>query len=296
MNDYILSCCSTADLSAEHLKARNIPFLSYPYTFNGERRLDDMGQSMPMEDFYKALADGAEVTSSQINIDEYMSFFRSFFEQGKDVLHIAFSTGLTQSSRNAIIAGQILAEDFPERRLCVVDSLAASSGYGLLVDTLADLRDGGMGFDELRDWAEENKCRVQHWFLSGDLSFYIKGGRISKAAGTVATMLGICPLMNVDAEGRLAVVEKVRSKRRVIEAIVGKMEQLAEGGTDYSGKCFISHSGCEADALAVMNLICERFPKLAARPSLFSIGTVIGCHTGPGTVALFFWGNDRRGE
>lgn len=296
MNDYILTCCSTADLTPAHLQTRNIPFVGFHYSIDGEHYDDDMGQTMPMADFYKALAVGAEVHSSQVNIDEYISFFTPFLQAGQDILHVSLSSGLSGSYRSACIAAQMLQEDFPERKLYIVDSLAASSGYGLLMDTLADLRDGGMDIDTLRDWVEENKLRLQHWFFSGDLSHYIRGGRISKAAGTVATMLGICPLLHMDAEGHLAVVEKVRSKRRVIEAIVGKMEQYADGGTDYDGPCFLCHSACEADAEAVAALISERFPRLAAAPAVYSVGAVIGCHTGPGTVAIFFWGKDRRRE
>lgn len=296
MNDYILTCCSTADLNAEHMRGRGIPFVGFHYTLNGEHHLDDMGQTLSYPAFYKALAEGAEVHSSQVNIDEYISFFTPFLQDGKDILHISLSSGLSGSYRSARIAAQMLQEDFPERKLYIVDSLAASSGYGLLMDKLADLRDGGTSLDELRDWVEDNKLRLQHWFFCGDLSHYIRGGRISKAAGTVATMLGICPLLHMDAEGHLAVVEKVRSKRRVIEAIVGKAEQYADGGADYDGPCHICHSACAEDAEAVAALIAERFPKLAGKPAIYSVGAVIGCHTGPGTVALFFWGNDRRRE
>ena len=185
-------------------------------------------------------------------------------------------------------------EKYPERKIYIVDSLAASSGYGLLMDRLADLRDAGMGLADLYHWAEENKRKVQHWFFSTDLTFYIKGGRVTKTAGFVGTMLSICPLLHVDCEGKLIPMQKVRTKKKVIDAIEKKMEELAENGLAYDGKCYISHSACQADAEAVASLVESRFPNLNGRVLINSIGTTIGSHTGPGTVALFFWGEERK--
>ncbi|MBQ8733717.1 MAG: DegV family EDD domain-containing protein, partial [Anaerotignum sp.] len=156
-----------------------------------------------------------------------------------------------------------------------------------------DLRDMGKSIDEVYQWAEENKRKVHHWFFSTDLTFFIKGGRVTKTAGFVGTMLNICPLLHVDKEGKLIPKQKVRTKKKVIEAIVKKMEEFAENGMDYNGKCYISHSACREDADAVAKLIEERFPKLDGNVLVNDIGTTIGSHTGPGTVALFFWGEER---
>ena len=164
----------------------------------------------------------------------------------------------------------------------------------VLMDRLADLRDAGMGLADLYHWAEENKRKVQHWFFSTDLTFYIKGGRVTKTAGFVGTMLSICPLLHVDCEGKLIPMQKVRTKKKVIDAIEKKMEELAENGLAYDGKCYISHSACQADAEAVASLVESRFPNLNGRVLINSIGTTIGSHTGPGTVALFFWGEERK--
>ena len=185
-------------------------------------------------------------------------------------------------------------EDFPDRKIFIVDSLGASSGLGLLMDRLADLRDAGMSIEELYEWAEKNKLRLHHWFFSTDLSFYVRGGRISKAEGFFGTMLNICPLLNMDSAGRLIPREKIRTKKKVIKEIVSRMEQFAEGGLDYSGKCYISQSNCIEDAEAVAALIEERFPKLCGKVEINWVGTTIGSHTGPGTVALFFWGDERK--
>ena len=166
-------------------------------------------------------------------------------------------------------------------------------GYGLLMDKLADLRDGGMELEALYDWAMAHRLQLHHWFFSTDLTFYVKGGRISKASGWFGTMLKICPLLNMDDAGKLIPRYKIRTKPKVIEAIVDKMAEHAEGGLDYSGKCYISNSGCYEDARAVADLVEQRFPHLDGKVEIYSVGTTIGSHTGPGTVALFFWGDQR---
>ncbi|MDY3816104.1 MAG: DegV family protein, partial [Candidatus Limiplasma sp.] len=147
--------------------------------------------------------------------------------------------------------------------------------------------------DEVHDFAEANKLRLHHWFFSTDLTFYVRGGRISKAAGWFGTVLRICPLLNMDDLGRLIPREKIRSKSKVIRAIVDKMVEHAQDGLNYSGKCYISESACMEDAQAVAKLVEERFPHLNGKVLINSIGTTIGSHTGPGTVALFFWGDER---
>ncbi len=295
MAEYILSCCSTADLSAEHMKARNIYYTCFHYMLDGVNYPDDLGQTIPFDDFYAAMLNGADTKTAQVSMGEYIDYFTPFLEQGKDVMHISLSSGISGSANSARMAAQELAEKFPANRVVVVDSLGASSGFGLLMDTLADLRDGGMGFEELTAWAEANKLKLHHWFFSTDLTFYVKGGRISKASGWFGTVLKICPLLNMDDQGHLVPRHKIRGKQAVINAIVDKMEQHAQNGLDYAGKCFISQSACMEDARAVADLIEARFPKLNGKVLINSIGTTIGSHTGPGTVALFFWG-DERGE
>ncbi|MBQ3864989.1 MAG: DegV family EDD domain-containing protein, partial [Clostridia bacterium] len=174
--------------------------------------------------------------------------------------------------------------------------LAASSGYGLLVDKAADLRDAGMGLEELAAWVEDHKLEVHHWFYSTDLTFYIKGGRVSKTAGFVAGILGICPLLHVDEAGHLIPMEKIRSKKKAKAVTVTKMQKYALGGADYAEKCYISHSNCYEDALALAQAVEEAFPQLKGKVLINDIGTVIGAHSGPGTVALFFWGKPRGSE
>lgn len=161
------------------------------------------------------------------------------------------------------------------------------------MDTAADKRDEGMSAEELAKWIEENKLRLHHWFFSTDLSTYVRGGRISKAAAVFGGLLDICPLLNMDNLGRLIPRNKIRTKKRVIVEIVKRMEQFADGGLDYSGKCYISQSACIEDAKQVAEMIEQRFPKLNGKVEINYVGTTIGSHTGPGTVALFFWGSER---
>ncbi len=294
MSDYVISCCSTADLSKEHFEKIDVHYCCFHYEMDGVQYSDDLGQSMDFDVFYQRMTDGAMTKTSQINADEYEEYFAQFLSQGKDIIHLTLSSGISGTFNSANLAKALLEDKYPDRKIYVIDSLAASSGYGLLIDHLATMRDSGATIDELAAWVEEHKLNLNHWFFSSDLTFFIRGGRISKAAGAVGTVLNICPLMNVDFEGRLIPRYKIRTKKKVIQAIVDKMAEQAEGGTDYSGKCFISHSACEEDAKAVAALVEERFPNLNGRVLINSIGTTIGSHTGPGTVALFFWGQKRE--
>ena len=293
MSEYILSCCSTADLTEEHFLKRNISYICFHYELDGVQYMDDLGRTMPFDQFYAAMTNGADTKTSQINTDEFIAYFEPFLKEGKDILHLCLSSGITGVFNSAILARDMLSEEYPDRKIYILDSLAASSGYGLLMDKLADLRDEGMGIEELYEWAENNRLKLNHWFFSTDLTFYIKGGRVSKTSGFIGGMLNICPLLNVDYQGKLIPRYKIRTKRKVIQTVVDKMEECIEEGRDYSGKCYISQSACYEDARAVADLIEERFPNLDGKVLINSIGTTIGAHTGPGTVAVFFWGKER---
>lgn len=293
MNNFILSCCSTADLSQEHFESRNIHYICFHFMLDDVTYPDDLGKSISFEQFYQSMADGAMTKTSQVNVDEFLEYFRPFLENGQDILHVTLSSGISGVHNSACVARDMLIEEFPERKIFVIDSLAASSGYGLLMDALADKRDDGMDIDTLYQWALDNRMKVNHWVFSTTLTYFIRGGRISKTSGTIGNMLNICPMIIVDEDGKLSVTEKIRTKRKVIKEIVARMETNARDGLDYDGKCYISNSACYEDARAVADLIEERFPKLDGKVEIYNIGTVIGSHTGPGTVALFFWGKDR---
>ncbi len=293
MSDYILSCCSTADLTDEYFKQRNINYLCFHFELDGVQYPDDLGKSIALKDFYKAMENGSDTKTSQPNTQDYKEYFEPFLRQGKDIFHLTLSSGISGAYNSARLAGEELSEDYPDRKIYIIDSLNASSGYGLFMDKLADLRDEGMDINTLAQWAKDHALNCHAWFFSTDLTFYVKGGRVSKTSGFVGNMLNICPLLNMDNEGRLIPRYKIRTKKKVIRAIADKMIELAEDRENYSGKCFISNSACYEDARAVADIIEEAFPKLNGKVEIFPIGTVIGSHTGPGTVAMFFWGDER---
>lgn len=295
MGNFVLSCCSTADLTKEHFEKRNIKYICFHFELDGKQYIDDLGESIAFPDFYNAMANGAETKTSQVNVDEFVEYFTPFLEAGQDILHVSLSSGISGSYNSANVAREILSEKYPDRKIYVIDSLGASSGFGLLMELLADKRDQGMNIDDLAKYAEETRLHIHHWFFSTDLTFFIKGGRISKSAGFVGSLLNICPLLNMNNEGKLIPRYKIRGKKRVIEAIVDKMEENAKDGLNYSGKVFISQSACVEDAEKVKALIKERFKNIDGDVEIYYIGTTIGSHTGPGTVALFFEGG-LRGE
>lgn len=293
MSDYIITCCSTADLPQSYFDEHNVPYVCFHYNIDGTDYPDDLGKTIPFDKFYKMIEDGAMPTTSQVNVDAYQEFWEPFLKEGHDIIHLTLSSGISGSVNSARIAAEGLLESYPERRLVVIDSLAASSGYGLLVAEAVERMENGASMDEVVQWIEDNKLYLHHWFFSTDLTSYIRGGRVSKASGFVGTMLKICPLLNVNDEGKLIPRFKIRTKKKVIQEIVRQMELHVRDGFDYSGRVFMCQSACYADAREVAKLVEARFPKMNGKVMINDIGGVIGAHTGPGTVALFFFGDKR---
>lgn len=293
---FILSCESTIDLPYSYVQERELPVLFYSYSVDGEAHVDDMGrdpQSLPR--FYQYIADGKLPSTSQLNEAQYEDFFAPLLEQG-DVLHIAFGSGMTASVQNAKLAAEVLREKYPERKLVVIDSLCSSSGYGLLVDAAADMRDAGKSLDETAEWVTANCNKVHHQFYSTELKFYRRSGRMSGAAAAIGTVLGICPIMRLDDKGRIIAYDKVRGKKNAVARTVETMKRHAENGENYSGKAFICHSNCLADAKATKAAVEAAFPHLNGEVRICDIGTIVASHSGPGTVAVFFFGDDRAPE
>ena len=290
---FTLSCCSTVDLPYSYMESRDIPVLFYTYVVDGVEYDDDMGrdpEALPR--FYRFLEEGKLPQTSQINVAAYMDFFEKLLQKG-DLLHIAFTSGQSGSVHNAFLAAEELRQKYPDRKLIVIDSLCSSSGYGLLVDSAADMRDAGRSIDEVAQWVLDNRNTVHHQFFSSNMTQFRRTGRVSGAAATVATVLNICPIMRLDDTGSIKAYSKVRGKRKAVETTVDTMEQCARGGRDYDDKCFVCHSRCPEDARMLIDAIEERFLKLRGRVRLCDIGTIIGSHAGPGTVAVFFYGNER---
>lgn len=294
MREYLLTCESTADLSAERFAERNIPFVCFTFHMDGADYRDDFGKSMPIGVFYDRMANGSVSTTSQVSIGEYESFWRPMLEAGKDVLHLTLSTGISGTYNSACLAAQELMEQYPGSRIEVIDSLNASSGFGLLAELAADGRDRGMDLTELREYILRIRDGVNAWFYTGDLTYLCRGGRVSKTACIFGTALKICPLMRVNREGKLVPYAKCRGKQKVREALVAEMLKRAEGGPDYDGLCYMSQSACRDEAETLAAMIEKAMPKLAGKIRIYDIGTVIGSHTGPGTVAVFFTGKEKE--
>ena len=293
MGEYLISCESTADMPLEFYKDRNVGYVCFHYEMNGQTYTDDIYQSTTPQEFFGKLKAGAQAKTSQVGTGEYVAFWEPYLEKGMDILHVSLSTGISGTYNSACLAAETLASRYPDRKIRVIDSLSASAGFGLLVELMADKRDEGMSFDELAEWAEVNKMNVNQWFFVSDLDCLKRGGRVSATSALIATALKICPVMNVNFEGKLIPREKIRTKKKAIVRLVDDMMERVENGSAYTGRCTISHSDCLEDAQEVARLIGEQIPALKGKIEISDIGTVIGAHTGPGTVALFFMGEKR---
>lgn len=291
--NFILSCESTVDLPYSYVSGRNMPVLFYSYLIDGQEYPDDMGrdpEALPR--FYRFLEEGKMPSTSQTNVFKYTEFFTELLKKG-DVLHIAFGSGMTPSVKNALAAADELRKDFPNRKIIVVDSLCSSSGYGLLVDGAADMRDRGCTMEEIEQWLLDNRQKVHHQFFSTDLKYFRRSGRVSGATATIGSILNICPIMRLDDTGHIIAYDKVRGKKRAIQRTIQEMEKHAENGLQYSGKCWICHSNCLADAQETKEVIRQKFPNISEDIRICDIGTIIASHCGPGTVAVFFFGDER---
>ena len=290
---FILSCCSTVDLPYTYLEKREIPVLFYSYVVDGVEYPDDMGrdpEALPR--FYRFLEEGKMPSTSQINVAGYTEFFEALLQKG-DLLHISFTSGQSGSVNNAYAAAAELREKYPDRKIEVIDSLCSSTGYGMLVDILADMRDAGKSLEECKEWALNNRNKLHHQFFSSNMAQFRRTGRVSGATAAIATVLNICPIMRLDAAGAIKAYDKVRGKKKAVEVTVDTMEQCAQGGRDYDQKCYICHSQCPEDAEMLRTAVEERFPNLKGKIQICDIGTIIASHSGHGTVAVFFMGDER---
>ncbi len=293
-DSFILSCESTVDLPYSYVSGRDIPVLFYSYLVDGKEYIDDMGRDPEaLPHFYEMLKDGALPSTSQLNTFQYTEFFEELLQKG-DLLHIAFGSGMTGSVKNAMEAAEALRAKYPERRLIVIDSLCSSSGYGLLVDMAADMRDRGESMEDIAAWLEQNRNKVHHQFFSTDLKYFKRSGRVSGAAATVGAILNICPIMRLDDKGRIIAYDKVRGKKNAIRETLRTMEAHVQDGVNYAGKCFVCHSNCPTEAEETKAAVQARFPHIAGDIRICDIGTIIASHCGPGTVAVFFMGDERQ--
>ncbi len=287
MRPYIITTDTTADLPREYVEEHKIGVMSLNYMMEGQ--VYDWEHPLPVEEFYAKMREGSMPTTSQVNPETAKEIFAGYLAQGLDVLHIAFSSALSGSYNSARIAAGELLEEQPEHKVTVVDSLCASLGEGLLVHKAVKLKEAGKSLEETARWVEEHKLEICHNFTVDDLFHLHRGGRVSKATAILGTMINIKPVLHVDNEGRLINIDKVRGRRKSLNALVDRMEQQVQGFENDT--VFISHGDCLEEALYVAEQVEKRFG--ISDILINHVGPTIGAHSGPGTMALFFMGQPR---
>lgn len=293
MSEFILSCESTVDIGYDRVAKWGLPILFYSYLVDGVSYEDDMGRHPEvMPAFYEMLDSGKIPQTAQINYAQYTDFFKPLLEKC-DVLHITLGTGMTASYQNAVQAAEDLNEQDLGHKVVVIDSLCSCTGYGFLVELAAEQRAAGKTLDEVAEYVNGIRTHIHHQFYSTELKFYRRSGRMSGPAAALGTILNICPIMRLDVGGHIIAYGKERGKKKAIETTLKEMEAHCVGGKDYNLKCFVNHSNAPADAEATKAALEEHFPNLKGKVEIFEIGPIIASHCGPGTLAVFFIGDER---
>lgn len=295
MKDYILSAESIIDLSPEYAEQLGLSIIYSNYEINGEIYLDDFGQSLDMDDFYQKMREGASPTTSRINTATYLEYFRQLADTGKDILHICLSTGLSSQYSSLLEAFEILEKEYPDQKFFPVDSLMGCSGVGMLAAKLSSLRDQGMDIENVYKWAEDNKIHVINYTFNENLEYVARGGRISKAAASIGGLLHICPLIMVDNDGHLQVVDKIRTRKKMLKSLINRMEENAIGGLDYDDQIFLANGDNMEVVEEMKEMIKEKFPKAVGNIKVFNVGPTIGSHIGPGSLRCILLGQGSHG-
>ncbi len=280
---------STADLPEDYLRANNIACINLSYIIDGVTY--GQGMEMSSKAFFKTMRDGKMPTTSQVNPEEAKNFFETVIAKDKEILHFAFSSGLSGSYNNTRLAAQEVMEAHPDCRIEVVDTLCASMGEGLLVHKAVQLRNQGKTMDEVLEWVNANVLNVVHTFTVDDLNHLYRGGRVSRSAAILGTLAGIKPILHVDNEGHLINIDKVRGRKKSLLSLVDYMEQKTKNYPEKNDMVMITHGDAFEDACFVKDKIRERLG--VENFMINDLGPVIGAHTGPGLIALFFMGTDR---
>jgi len=288
MNEYVIVTDSGCDISPEILQEWGVPYSSLTYRFDGEDR-EYNNNDMESKVFYDRMRDGGVAKTSAVNVAVFAEEFEKILAHGKDMLYLGFSGGLSTTCNSGRLAAEELAEKYPDRKIMVVDTLAASAGQGLLVYLTVEEKKKGASLEEAAAFAEATKLKISHWFTVDDLVYLKRGGRISPAAALVGNALGIKPVMHVDNEGHLIPVSKVRGRKNALSAIANKYGELAVDPA--GGVVFISHGDCLSEVKVLEGMLQEKYG--AKVEIITDVGTVIGAHSGPGTIALFFVSKER---
>ena len=285
MSEFIITADSTVDLPKEFLEEKNVPIVSLSYIVDGTTYKD--GEGLTSKEFYDKIREGAMPTTSQVNPEQARDLFDPILKEGKDILHIAFTSGLSGTYNSCRIAAEELCEEYPDRKIVVVDSLCAASGGGMLLYKALERKEQGKSLDEIAAWVEDNKLNVCHDVTVDDLFHLHRGGRVSKTSAVLGTIVKIKPIIHVNDEGKLIVIGKERGRKKALQTLVERMEEKSQGFEN--DIVMITHGDALEDAEYVKGLIQEKFgiTNIMINP----LGTVIGSHTGPGVIALFYMGN-----
>lgn len=289
MRDYIITTDNNADLPDEYYKENNIGCTYLSYAMDGKNYTHE--NFLPVHEFYDAMRNGSLPTTAQVNPEAARALMEPLLKEGKDILHIAFSSGLSGSYNSTRIAAEELAEEYPERKIIVVDSLSASLGQGLLVHMAVQKKAQGEDMETLAQWLEEHKLNVVNIFTVDDLNHLHRGGRVSKTTAIVGSMLNIKPMIYIDEEGKLVVFGKIRGRKKALLELVRLMDEKIGSYKPDCDTIFVSHGDCEDDARFVAEKVGEKYQLKTVM--INTVGATIGAHSGPGTVALFFMGDKR---
>lgn len=288
MNDYVIFADSGADISVEVLKEWGVKLCPLTFAFDGEET-SYAGEEMPVKEFYGKMRAGGVARTSAMNIETAKSYFKRELEAGNDVIYLAFSSGLSSTYSSALTAAEDLKEEYPGRKVVVVDSLAASAGHGLLLWLAVKKKREGAGIEEVAKLCEDVRQNVCHWFTVDDLVYLKRGGRVSASAAIAGAVLGIKPILHVDDEGHLINMQKIRGRKASIKVLADKYGELHDDSLDPA--VFISHGDCLDDAEQLAAILKDTYGVKA--DLITDIGPVIGAHSGPGTLALFFMGKHK---
>lgn len=286
MNDYVIITDSACDIAADILSDWGVKSLSLTLRFSDEDK-EYGNDEISAKEFYQRMRDGAHAQTSAINIEGFKEVFRRELSEGRDVLYLGFSSGLSNTYNAGRLAAEELHEEFPDRRVIAVDTLCASAGEGLIVYIAAEKQKSGATIEETARFVTENRLSLCHWFTVDDLKYLKRGGRVSPTAAFVGGVLNIKPVMHVDDAGKLVPVSKVRGRRAALREIAAQYEKLA---LDKNGIVFISHGDCMDDVNEIKALLEEKGGEVKI---ITYVGPVIGAHSGPGTLAVFFMGKNR---
>ena len=279
------SCCDFTDAMCAELSLSYVPLI---VTYNGESHTN-FSEETAIKAFYNELRNGVTATTSAVNPEGWANVMEPALAAGEDLLVITFTSGMSTTYQSAVIAAREMEEKYPQRKILVVDSLCAALGQGLLIWYACKKRDEGLSLEELAAWVEENKLHICHWVTVDDLTHLKRGGRISATSAIVGTMLNIKPIIHVNDEGKLINVAKVRGRKTAIDYLANKLGELGEGYDNET--CFVVHGDCEEDAQTLAAMVKEKYG--VKHVHIGYLGPVIGAHTGPGVLALFFLGQHR---